>query len=315
MGWRRGVLIGVLLVLSLARPVWSAEPGGGKGFTISPAFQEIKVPSDQDQAQYNLQLTNHTTADQTFRLSVVDFGALDESGGVAFLGAPASELEHRYGLASWMSLEKDAVVIGGGTSAMIIVTIQNRASLSPGGHYGAVLATAVTDTSAAARSTDPRVGIKQVLSSLILAVKEGGGESKLLLRSQMPDGNWWQLPSWVEQRFHNGGNLHVTPRGVTEVRDPLGAVVARGALNDGSKVILPESFRRYITPLIGVAPAWLPGRYAVTTSYRYDGTEQVRSATVHVWYAGMAIVWLVVLSALAAVGLLGWWLWRRRRPS
>ncbi len=300
----------LVLLVALFMPV-SAQASTPQGLVVSPAFQEVSVKAGQAQARYDLQLRNYTGTDQTFRLSVVDFGALDESGGVAFLGSPTSELEHRYGLASWMRLEKDAVVVPGGGSVAVIITIENRPSLAPGGHYGAVLATAVSDGIEPGKN--PRVGVKQVLSSLVLATKEGGGERQLRLDSQTGNGSWWQLPSRVVHRFQNQGNLHVTPRGVITMRDALGRVVARGALNDGSNVILPESFRRYQTPLTNVAAAWLPGRYSLVTEYRYDGTDQVQILTTHIWYAGLLVSWIVIILGLGLVVAVVWWLRRHHK--
>jgi hypothetical protein len=287
----------------------ASEP---RGFTVSPAFQDVEVAADKPSAAYELQIKNHTDADQSFRLSLVDFGSLNETGGVAFLGTPASELEHRYGLASWMTLEKDLVVVPAGGSERVVVTITNRSSLAPGGHYGAVLATVVTnaDRPSASRS----VGVKQVLSALILATKVGGAETGLRLSSQTAALRPWQLPGRVEHRFQNTGNVHVVPRGVTEVRDMTGRVVIRGALNEQSGVILPESFRRYSTSLIKVATAWMPGRYQLVTTYRYDGTDETKQLVTSFWYAGMIVVWLVFGGAMAAIAGLAWWLfWRRPR--
>jgi hypothetical protein len=210
-----------------------------------------------------------------------------------------------------MKLEKDAVFTAAGQAVQVKVVIDNRASLAPGGHYGAVLATAVTDMGQPV--TDPRVGIKQVLSSLVLVSKEGGATPNLKLVSQTVDQQGVSLPSRVEQRYQNAGNMHLVPRGVIEVKDPAGRVVKRGAINADSGIILPESFRRYKSPLIGQAPAWMPGRYAVVSTYRYDGTEQTKTLVTHIWYAGMLVTWLVLILALAAVGALIWWLWLRRR--
>lgn len=304
------VLAGILLAWSPA-----AQAAPGRGFTISPAFQEIDIKADQPRAQYSLTLSNQAGADQNFRLSVVDFGSLDEQGGVAFLGQPADELEHRYGLASWMTLEKTAVFVPAGSKIELAVTVDNRASLAAGGHYGAVLATAVTDTGEPA--VDPRVGVKQVLSSLVLVTKDGGVEHQLKLVSQVHNGSHWRLPSSIEHRFQNTGNVHLVPRGVTEVKSPTGKVVLRGALNEQSGEILPESFRRYKTPLTKLTAAWMPGRYKVVTTYRYDGTDTTHSLTTGFWYMGTALVWLVLVLALVAAGFLAWWLWLRpkRRRS
>ncbi len=311
MGLRR-LLIAATLVWTAG--LGSAQPAlaASQGFVISPAFQSVVLTAEQNEAQYALQLTNTTPTDQNFRLSAVDFGSLDESGGVAFLGTPTSELEHRYGLAAWMSLGTNTIFVAAGKSVQVNVTITNRPSLAPGGHYGAILATAVTDTGGVS-GTDPRVNLRQVLSSLVLLTKDGGINARLKLVSQSVDQFGLRMPSNVYQRFQNLGNVHLVPRGTVTITDPLGRVVRRGALNDGSGTILPESFRRYETPLLTVGAAWLPGRYKAETSYRYDGTYQTQTSIITFWYVGLAIVWIAALAVAGVFGLLGWLLWRRRR--
>lgn len=283
-----------------------------QGFIVSPAFQHVILTAGQDQTQYALQLTNTTSIDQNFRLSAVDFGSLDESGGVAFLGTPTSELEHRYGLAAWMSLGTNTVFVAAGKSVQVSVTIDNRPSLAPGGHYGAVLATAVTDTGKDTAG-DPRVNLRQVLSSLVLLTKDGGINAELRLISQSVNRSRLRMPSTTAQRFQNAGNVHLVPRGIIAVKDPTGRVVMRGVLNDGSGNILPESFRRYETPLVSVGAAWLPGRYQAIATYRYDGTETTKTLATSFWYVGLGIVWVAVAAAAGCIGLLAWLFWRSRR--
>lgn len=294
----------------MAAALWPAGVGAAdSGFAVSPAFAQVEVRSDVPSAGYTLQIVNHNAVGQNFVLSVVDFGALDESGGVAFLGSPVSELEHKYGLASWMSLEKNTVYVAAGQTAAVKVAVDNRQSLAPGGHYAAVLATAVNDPGTPAGD---RVGVKQVVSSLVLVTKDGGARADLKLVSQDGRGDWWSLPSAVVQRFQNTGNVHVVPRGVIELKDPAGRVVKRAAINDGSQVILPESFRQYKTALQSLKAAILPGRYKLVSTYRYDGIEATAKLETSFWYAGQIVVWIVAAGALAAAILLGWWLWKRQ---
>ena len=299
------------VVLVTGYPLAASAVSSG-GFVVSPAFEELQVKSAVPQAQYTLQLSNLKKTDQTFLLSVVDFGTLDESGGVAFLGSPTSELEHKYGLASWMSLEKNTVIVQAGKSAAIVVSIENRQSLATGGHYGAVLATAVNDPGT---PTGDRVGVKQVLASLVLVTKEGGARAELRLESQEINNQLWNLPTTVEQRFQNAGNVHVVPRGTVEVKDPTGRVVQRAAINEGSKVILPESFRRYRATFTNIKAAVLPGYYTLVSSYRYDGNSSSFTKVTGFWYAGQLVVWGTVLLALAAVAALVWWRWWRPRKK
>ncbi len=309
---RWGAWIGLALIGLAGSAPAGALVAPARGFVIAPAFREVTVAPEQAQVQFDLKLTNATVQDQVFRLSAADFGALDEEGGVAFLGQPAHELDHRYGLASWLVLATDTVLVSAGQSARVPVTIENRASLAPGGHYGAVLATAVTEAGQSAIG-EPRVGVRQVLSALVLVAKTGGQQRDVRLASQTTDAKFWQLPGRIDQRFHNAGNVHAVPRGTVEVRDPFDRIVARTAINAESSFVLPESFRHYRTSLTNVAAAWLPGRYSVVSAYRYDGTDQIKTLTTHVWYTGLAVVWIVGLLALGAVSLLGWWLWRRYR--
>jgi hypothetical protein len=168
-------------------------------------------------------------------------------------------------------------------------------------------------TAPGGKAVEPRVGIKQVLSSLVLLVKDGGGLPDLQLVSQDAGKNFWRLPEAVVHRFRNAGGVHVVPRGLASVRDPMGRVVARGALNEGSGVILPESFRRYTTRLNMMAGAWWPGRYEIKTEYRYDGTDKTKTLVTGFWYGGSPVVWVAGLFVVVAGAALAWWLFVRPR--
>jgi len=100
---------------------------------------------------------------------------------------------------------------------------------------------------------------------------------------------------------------------VVRVEDPWGKTVARGALNEGSGAILPESIRRYKTPMVTVARAWLPGRYKLVTEYRDETSDAHKTATMSFWYVGALITWVAVVFGLAVAGLAGWWIWRWRK--
>jgi hypothetical protein len=303
---RAALALGLLLVSAGAVQAAAADP---RGIAVSPAYQQISLGVNDPGVDFTLQLTNYTAVGQSFTLSTADFGSLNEQGGVAFLGQSAQSVTDRYRLSSWMKLEKDQLFLAPGQSGEVRVTVTNRDALAPGGHYGAVLATAQTEGQAG----QSQVGVKQVVSSLVLLSKQGGGLYDLRLDWQHGNGHIWQLPTEIEHRFQNTGNVHVVPRGLVEVRDPVGRLVERGALNENSGFILPESFRRYPTALTRIGTAMLPGRYEVKTTYRYDGLQSTKTLVTHVWYAGQLAVWLIMLVTLAAIGLLGWWLWRRRR--
>lgn len=305
------LLVGVVVGPASGGQALAVANGVGSAYSVTPAFQDASV--DQQATQdLSIQLANHTATDQSFKLSVADFGSLNESGGVAFLGSGTGDLGKPYGLTSWLTLDHNVVFVPAGKSVKIIATVQNRESLAPGGHYGAVLATAITDEGAP-KAVAPQVGLHAVLSSLILLTKTGGAAPGLKLVSERFSHNPAVLPTEIEQRFQSSGNVHVVPRGIVEIRDPARRLVSRGALNVDSEYILPESFRKIPVTLTPVAGAWLPGRYSIVTTYRYDGRTKTKVFRDSVWYAGTIAVWLAWLVLVGGIIFAGWWLWWRRR--
>jgi hypothetical protein len=267
-------------------------------------MQEVSLEEGETSETYVASVTNETESLATFELSVIDFGSLDESGGVAFLGA-TGELGEKYTLASWMQPEASEVTIASGETRSIRVRIENRESLAPGGHYGALIFKNVS----AIRSDTSSVAINQILSSLVLVKKTGGARYGLELASlEHPDPRPF-FERLVIPRFRNPGNVHVIPRGEVRVTDPLGRLIYRGVLNEGSAIILPETFREYPFKLFPVERAILPGRYSFEFGYRYDGRDEKELWSKRFFY-------FPPLSTALSAGIIvisGTFLWYRRR--
>ena len=292
-------------------PVQAALAAGNGEITVSPVFQNVRLGQNQPNSRYVVTVTNHSAVDQNFAFSALDFGSLNDTGGVAFVGDAPTDFSKKHGLAGWMSMDRDSATIPAGGQLQLGVTVRNDASLSVGGHYGAVIAEALTAPEGSFGKVS--VGVKQVVSSLILLVKDGAAPPNLQLVSQVLGGSgWFQLPPDVMLRFSNEGEVHVVPRGVAEVKDPLGRVVERGALNENSGIVLPGALRKYDTPLAGMAAAWMPGRYSVATTYRYDGSDMTKVLATSFWYAGSAVFFAGLVLVLLLAGGVTWWLVMRR---
>ncbi|HSH18368.1 MAG TPA: hypothetical protein VK978_03215 [Candidatus Saccharimonadales bacterium] len=292
--------LGALLCLLVFSPETQAAPPRKSGVTIAPAFQEIVITPDDPSKRFDFAITNNTAEPLEFSLSVVDFGSLDESGGVLYIGDAKKQLEYRYGLTGWVTLAKDRVVVEPKSTEKVPVTIFNRESLTPGGHYGAIL---VSPAETGERPT--KVQINQVLSSLLFVKKQGGEVYRLGLQSHDMPANIFKVPESVGLRFQNAGNVHVVPRGTVTITDPAGRVVRRGFINQGSTLALPESFRQLPAHLETVRAAWLPGRYGMEIAYRFDGKESVEITRVsfvyiNIWLAALTLA-ILVLSILMLV--------------
>ncbi|HWB38849.1 MAG TPA: hypothetical protein VG604_01255 [Candidatus Saccharimonadales bacterium] len=291
------VLLGLLVASlpSVAAAAPSARNTSG-GISLSPFLQQLSLkPGDVDKT-FTLILSNHTKALQELDLKSQDFGSLNDTGGILLEGVKSSYAQ-RYGLASWLSLETDTVVLQPGESRHILVTINNRPDLAPGGHYGAVVAS----VNSLSDQTGNHVVINQQLLSLVLLDKVGGEHYDLKLVGIEPNGNWFKYPSVVKLHFQNPGNVHVVPRGLVKLKSPTGKVIAQGIINSESAFMLPQTFRDIYVPLTKVGSSLpLPGLYSVEVDYRYDGLSRYANKSVYVRFIDLGLYLLLALVLVLA---------------
>jgi hypothetical protein len=249
-------------------------PAATPGITLSPAVVQTEIASTESEHQINFQITNNKPAAQDINISAADFNTLDESGGLVFVGTNPSKLQKKYGLASWISLPQLSITLAPKQTATITAIISNQGSLSPGGHYGALMLS-LNDASRPGGSN--KVAVHPIASSLLFVNKVGGDTHKLRLTDVNSSHSIFKLPSSTELRFYNDGNTHLIPRGTVEVTDPRGKIVAKGIINENSNLILPETYRRFSVPLNKISSPALPGKYKITVNFRFDGYDQFRS--------------------------------------
>lgn len=277
---------------AFAKNSYAEDQNVAKGFSVNPFFQEVNLEKDQADATIEVEIANNTGNLAVLKLSVLDFGALDETGGVAFLG-DSKDLTNKYSLASWISLEKDGLVIGPGEKQVVKATIQNKESLSPGGHYAAILAKLDVGENSSEQDSS-KVALNSSFSSLIFARKLGGEVYGLTLKEQEITKGVFGLPTTARLRFQNTGNVYVTPRGVVTLTDPMGREVARGIIDEESALVLPETFRVFPTQMREMAMAFVPGRYNLSTQYRYDGQDDFVTVQQNIFIIPNLDVWALL---------------------
>lgn len=291
-------LVSAGLLLIFASPNVLAAPSSKSvksGITLSPFEQQISIAPDDSNRTFNLDITNNTASLQELNLAARDFGSLNDTGGVLLEGSKA--YSQKYGLTSWLSLGTDTVTLQPGEKRSVPVTIENRASLQPGGHYGAVVAS-VTSLNDQSKN---QVVINQQLLSLILVKKVGGEKYNLKLKDVNQNGNWFHLPNIIKLRFQNPGNVHVVPRGEVKLKSPAGKVLAHGIINSESAYILPETFRELYVPLTKNGSSYpLPGVYSVEVDYRYDGLNISASKSYRVKFLSLGTFGLLLTASLVA---------------
>lgn len=297
-----GFFIFFLSLILFARNCQAENKEIQDGFSIAPFFQEITLEKNQVETKFNLELSNNTDFPAVFKLSVLDFGALDESGGVAFLSSAEKKVTNKYSLASWISLEKDALALNPREKQEIAVTVLNKESLSPGGHYAAIVLKMESENGDA-EDKFTQVALNPSFASLIFARKLGGEVYGLALNKKEVEKNLFSLPSIVNLRFQNTGNVHVVPRGIVSLVDYFGREVLRGVINQESSSILPETFRLFPVSLKKMALGFLPGRYKILVQYRFDGqTDLITESQTINFIPGLDVL-IIAISVIALIGV------------
>lgn len=301
-------LLLTLVVLGILFPRGSIYAENiSRGFTVSPAFQEIILGQEDTKTDFFVSVTNNTGVEVTLRIAVFDFGSLDESGGVAFLGA-SNDLGKKYALASWIRPEKDVFLLEPGEMKKILVTIENREMLSPGGHYGSL--TFKTEESVQEENREDTISVNQLFSSLIFVKKIGGEIYNLELKGSEYKNSLVRFQDTLRVRFQNRGNVHVIPRGMATVSDPLGRIVAKGIINEESALILPETFRVYPVHLGTLTLSLVPGRYTMEITYRYDGKDDFVLVTNTYFFVPILFIGSFLIIILGCGGI---YFWRKKK--
>ena len=268
------------------------------GFSITPFYQNIDIGQDQSSVPFSINVKNNTNVPAVFRISVLDFGTLNESGGVAFLG---SSDNLKYGLASWVSLSNDTLVLAPGEDSQVKGMIENRESLSPGGHYGAVFFK--IDDNGAVEDNKKSIAFDPSFASLLFVRKTGGEIVGLKMDSFDMVKSIFALPNQIKIRFQNTGNVHVVPRGTVEIFDPWGRLVSKSVINSESGIILPETFRVFGSKFMPVAASIFPGKYTLVSNYRYDGKNDFTTEKINFFLLPLNFVLIISLIIVLSISV------------
>ena len=285
----------------------TSQSAASNAISLSPFLQNITVSESDTTKSFNLKLTNNSPNVQELDLTTRDFGSLNDSGGILLKGTTDDYSQH-YGLTSWLTLEADTVVLQPGEARTILVSVNNRQDLQPGGHYAAVVAS----VKSLDEQTGNRVVVNQQVLSLILVDKQGGDHYDLKLKQVEQNGNWLHLPNDIKLQFQNPGNVHVVPRGQVLLKNPAGSVIAKGIINSETAFVLPATLRDLYVRLTPVGHSLpLPGIYHVEVDYRYDGIDQTANKSFAVRFINLKLYTAILL--LIGGGL--WYVVRRRNGT
>jgi uncharacterized protein YneF (UPF0154 family) len=296
----RIIAFAVLCVFGHSGTAHAATPAPSQppsGVALTPAIQDRVLGPAEKTISFSVELANQTDAPITFSVSSNDFTALNQTGGLAFLGSDINRVSKGNGLSGILKIDTAVVTLGPKSTRKITARIDDVSKLAPGGHYAAILAQALP-TGTPGKGN--RVTINQVVSSLVFLETAGQGTKTLELLPPKIGGISFSLPQDINLVFKATGNTQTIPRGVVTI-DRGGAEIGRGIINENSSLLLPGSTRLLQTSVSGDKHPWLPGRYTMRVQYRYEGSLGISTYEKTFLYINIQAVLLLVLAVILAI--------------
>jgi len=297
------ILTAFLILFSPFNSQANAATTPKSAITVAPSIVRLDLQTDKPQT--TLTYINTTNKNLELSLSASDFKQLEEGYKVSYLEGKDAK-NYKYSLSSWIDFDKKNLILSPGQKGQITVFINNKA-LTPGGHYATILAQ-VSQKS----STTDNVAIQGVLSSLLFVRTNTGREiEKGKIQSFEPSRSFLDFPQKYSFWFQNSGDTDLTPYGLIEIKDPFGGISAKGIINDGSLITLPESIRRYDVAIVKNSPLLLPGIYHAELNLHFGKSDKKLKTTSAFFSQGS----IPLLPLLLIIIVLGFLLYKKKRPS
>ncbi|MEK7123474.1 MAG: hypothetical protein AAB851_01115 [Patescibacteria group bacterium] len=237
---KKYLIITILLSFSLINAVFA--------LTISHPIIELTA-NPEETLEFTISLTNSETETKTYYAETKNFKAGGEEGRPEYLAGE----EGTIGLASWIKLPFNQIMLAPREKQDVKLAIEVPASAEPGGHYAALL----WGTAPAGTAESGQVGVSGKTGHLILLKVAGVVKEQGKVLNFKADKNFYsRLPVDFSLAFANEGNVHLKPIGQIEVKNFFGKQTAIIPLNPERKNVLPASQRT-------LAAGWLKEQYAV----------------------------------------------------
>jgi hypothetical protein len=256
-------------------------------FTLGPTRYVLSM-APGDERTVEIQVTNRTGVDATFRVSSEDFAADSEMEGTpSFFSA---DLEGPYPARLWLDPEATRFATKHGERAFLNVTVRVPEDAEPGDHQAAIIIEREVPSDAPSG-----IAIVSRVATLFIITVDG---------PQVRDGrlDWlrsqrylnWLLPIAMQLHAVNPGTVHLAPTGTLDIKNLFGIAVDEVPLRNW--YVLRDSSR---TKDLEWAPRFALGRYTASTNLvAYDGQPLPVLST-----AFWVIPIIPVIIALAAIFL------------
>lgn len=274
-------IAGAALAAALAIPVAAAQ--AQVSVSLYPVSFRYDIPRGSSQTGV-ITVTNPSDVALSLQVETENFTGGD-GGTVEY--APDGA---KYGLLSWLNVDKSPFTLGPGQKKEVPFTITVPENAEVGGHYGTVLFRA---SGAGDANGGSAIGVSGRIGSIILVSVPGDAKKSGKLVDVSAPGFIQYGPLSLNATYKNTGSVHYVTKGTATFTGIFG----RREIPFEEKTILPDVQRETSAKL---DKTWLIGPvFMKATLQAGDGTTQTMSATSFAFPVIPGVVTLAVILAIA----------------
>lgn len=277
------ILLGALVAAAIGFPIAAAN--AQVSVSLYPVSFRYDIPRGSSQTGV-ITVSNPSDMPLSLQIETENFSGGD-GGTVEY--APDGA---KYGLLSWMSVDKTPFVLGAGQKKEIPFTVNVPQNAEVGGHYGTILfraSGADVDQSGSGSS----IGISGRIGSIILVSVPGDAKKSGEFVSLTAPSFLQYGPLTVNASYKNTGSVHYVTKGSATFTGIFG----RRTVAFDEKTILPDVQRETSVVL---DKTWLIGPIFTTATLEAgDGTKQTMSSTTFAFPVIPGVITILVILGIA----------------
>ena len=300
------VYIGILVISILLATESYAQTNEKKGgLEVNPAYSDLTLKKNEVQKKIQLKYTNLSDTPANLTISIYNYGQKDKTGETIIFDK--DDLSSGNSLSEYISISPPNISLLPHEAGVVEVTISNGKDLSPGGHYGAIVARVEQEV-----NTQNVPIVAPSITSLLLLKKEGG--ELYDMRVNGVEGALstfvFSYPQLFNLSFENKGNVHLILYGTAEIKDLFGRQLYKGVVNSSSLIVYPKNTRSLPLQLNPVKISFPLSINTLTV----DGTDSLHKIKYH-YQKKFAYVNVLFILGAVVFGYICWFKIIRKRKN
>jgi len=269
---------------------------------VGPGKTEVLL-SPGDSYTKEILITNRSGEKKLFTIAVEDFqGSEDPGATVEFLGTERGP----YSLKDYVRPEIEEIILSHGQRLRLPVVINIPQNAEPGGLYGSVMISAKNLDDGGTKVENDMAAAKMKIitrvASLFFVTVKGDVLQGGILKDFKTGKNFYEKgPVSFKMLSENTGNIHLSPYGIIEIKNLLGAKVGEAKIDPW--FVMPKSMR---TREIKWNTSFLFGRYTAQISLNRGYKDIIDTADFSFWVIPWRIVLIVGIGLILLICLLVW---------